>query len=71
MEKRGPPYKLWWLYFTSYDSYRLMASAFSDSLMASGGWKHPIEISKTAKGMIITLLPHVGTHMKVQNQKKV
>ena len=48
-----------------------MASAFSDSLMASGGWKHPPEISKTKKGITMKFLPHVGTHMEAQNQKQI
>ena len=47
-----------------------MASAFSDSLMASEGWKHPTEISKTTKGMTMRFLPLVGTHMKAENQKR-
>ena len=47
-----------------------MASAFSDSLMASGGWKHPPEISKTTKGMSMKFLPDVGTYMEAHNQKK-
>ena len=37
------------------DNKRLMACAFSDSLIASRGWKHPPEISKTTKGMTISL----------------
>ena len=47
-----------------------MASAFSGSLMASGGWKHP-EISKTTKAMTTKFLPLVGTHMEAQNQNKI
>ena len=50
-----------------------MASDFSDTLMASGGWgwKHPPEISKTTKGMSMKFLPDVGTHIEAQNQKNV
>ena len=37
-----------------------MASAFSDSLMASGGvWFHPPKISGTTKGMTMKFLPDV------------
>ena len=46
-----------------------MASAFSDSLMASGGWKYPPDISKTRNGITMKFLPHVGTKMKAQNKK--
>ena len=47
-----------------------MASAFSGSLMASGGgWKH--EISKTRNGMTMKFLPLVGTYTVKQNQKKI
>ena len=46
-----------------------MASAFSDSLMSSGGWKHPPEILKTTEGMIMKFVPDAGTHMEAQNQK--
>ena len=52
-------------------SYLLIASAFSDSSMASGRLKHPPEISKTAKGMAMKFLPDVGTHMEAQNQEKL
>ena len=38
-----------------------MASAFSDSLMASGGWKHPPWVK---------FVPDVGTHTEAQNQNK-
>ena len=48
-----------------------MASAFSDSLMTSGGWKHPSEISKTTKGMTMKFLPDVAIYMEAQNQKKL
>ena len=79
MEKRGPPYKLWWLYFTSYDSYRLMTSAFSDRLMASGGGgggggggcsTPSPEISGTTRGMTMKFLPDVVIHKEARNQKK-
>ena len=46
-----------------------MASAFSDSLIASGGWKQPPEISKTTKGMILKFLPDIGTHQEALNKK--
>ena len=46
-----------------------MASAFSDSLMASGGAGNtPTEISKTKIGMTMKFLPDVGTHKEAQNQ---
>ena len=47
-----------------------MASAFFDSLMASGGgWKHPPEISKTRNGMTMKFLPLVSTYMEeAQNE---
>ena len=49
-----------------------MASAFSDSLMASGGgWKHPPEISKTTKGMTMKFIPDGGTYKEAQNQKNI
>ena len=47
-----------------------MASAFSDSLMASWGWFHPPEISGTTKGMTMKLLPDVGVYKEARNQKK-
>ena len=47
-----------------------MASAFSDSLMASGGWWfHPPEISGTTKGMTMKFLPDVVGYKEAQNQK--
>ena len=48
---------------------RLMASAFSDSLMTSGMgmWIHPTEISKTTKGMTMKFLPDVGIYKEAQN----
>ena len=39
-----------------------MASAFSDTLMASGGWFHPPKISETTKGMTMKFLPDVGIY---------
>ena len=48
-----------------------MASAFSDSFMASGGgWFHPPNISETTKGMTIKFLPGVGIHKEARNQEK-
>ena len=47
-----------------------MASAFSDSLMASGGCFHPPDISGTTKGMTTKFLPDAGIYKEVQNQKK-
>ena len=50
-----------------------MASAFSDSLMASGdggGGSTPPKISGTTKGMTMKFLPDVGIHKEAQNQKK-
>ena len=47
-----------------------MASAFSDSLMASGGCFHPPEISGTTKGMTMTFLLDVGVYKEARNQKK-
>ena len=45
-----------------------MESAFSGSLMASGGgWKHPPEISKTRNGMTMKFLPLVDIYMESQN----
>ena len=49
---------------------RLMASAFSDSLMASGG-STPSENSGTTKGMAMKSLSDVGIHKKAQNQEKI
>ena len=47
-----------------------MASAFSDSVMAYGGWwKHPPEISKTKEGMTMKFLLPVGTYKEAQEQK--
>ena len=46
-----------------------MASAFSDSLIASGGWFHPPEISGTTKGMTMKFLPDVGVYKEARNQK--
>ena len=48
-----------------------MASAFSDSLMASGGgvWFHPPKISGTTKGMTMKFLPDVGVYKEARNQK--
>ena len=37
-----------------------MASAFLDSLMASGGDGNTPKISRTTKGMTMTFLPDVG-----------
>ena len=48
---------------------RLMASAFSDSLMASGGVETTPEILKTSIGMTMKIIPHVGTHMEAENKK--
>ena len=42
-----------------------MASAISDSLMASGGG----EISGTTKDMTMKYLPDVDIHKEAQNQK--
>ena len=47
-----------------------MASAFSDSLMASGRGVHPPEISGTTKGMTMKFLPDVGVYKEARNQKK-
>ena len=47
----------------------VIAVAFSDSLMASGRWKHPPVILKNTKGMTMKFLPYVGTHMETHNQK--
>ena len=47
-----------------------MASASSDSLMASGvGGSIPPEISGTTKGMTMKLLPDVGIHKDALNPK--
>ena len=46
-----------------------MASAFSDSLMASGGWFQPPKISGTTKGMTMKFLPDVSIHYEARNQK--
>ena len=46
-----------------------MASAFSDSLMASGG-DAPPEISGTTKGMTMKFLPDVGVYKEARNQKR-
>ena len=48
-----------------------LASAFSDSLMASWGLFHPpTKISGTTKGMTMKFLLDVGIHKETQNQKK-
>ena len=44
-----------------------MASAFSDSLMACGGWN----LSGTTKGMTIKFLPNVDIHNETQDQNKI
>ena len=49
-----------------------MASAFSDSLMASGGeggGSSPPKISGTIKGMTMKFLPDVGINKEARNQK--
>ena len=47
-----------------------MASAFSDSLMASGGVvPPPPKISGTTKGMTMKFLPDVGINKEARNQK--
>ena len=33
------------------------------------GWKHPLDISIAMNGMIMELLPHVGTHEEAQDKK--
>ena len=49
-----------------------MASAFSDSLMASwGGGSIPPNISGTTKGITMKFLPDVGFHKEARNQKKI
>ena len=47
-----------------------MASALSDSLMASGGWggSTPSEISGTTKGMTMKFLPDVGVYKESRNR---
>ena len=45
-----------------------MASAFSDNLMPSRGWKHPPKISKTTKAITMKFLPRVGNYKKAQNR---
>ena len=48
-----------------------MASAFTDSLMASGGGGNILpKILKTTKGMTMKFLPDIVTHIEAQNQKK-
>ena len=47
-----------------------MASAFSESLMASGGWFHPPKISGTTKVMTMKFLPDVSVYKEARNQKK-
>ena len=48
-----------------------MASAFSESLIASGGVvPPPPKISGTTKGMTMKFLPDVGIHYEARNQKK-
>ena len=49
----------------TFNEYVLMTSAFSDSLMASGG-----EISETTKGMTMKFLPDVGIDKQARNRKK-
>ena len=47
-----------------------MASAFSESLVASGGWNHPPpKISGTTKGMVMKFLPQVSIHKEAQIKK--
>ena len=49
-----------------------MASAFSDSLMASGGGvPPPPKISGTTKGMTMKFLPDVGIYNEARNKKKI
>ena len=48
-----------------------MASAFSDSLMASRGGPNPPKISGTTKGMTMKFLPDVGIHYEARSQKKI
>ena len=47
-----------------------MASAFSDSLMASGGWKRSLRSQETTKGTTLKCLPDIGKHKWAQNQNK-
>ena len=47
-----------------------MASASSDSLMASKGCFHPPKISGTTKGMNMNFLPDVGVYKEARNQIK-
>ena len=48
-----------------------MASAFSDSLIASGGGRNiPRKISGTTNGRTMKFLPDVGFYKEAQNQKK-
>ena len=48
-----------------------MASAFSDSLMASGGGfgSTPPEISGTTKGLTMKFLPDVSVYKEARNKK--
>ena len=48
-----------------------MAFAFSDRVMASGGWFHPPKISGTTKGMTMKTLPDADIHKEARNQKKI
>ena len=49
-----------------------MASAFSDSLMASGGVvPPPPKISGTTYRMTMKFLPDVGIDKETRNQKKI
>ena len=52
-----------------------MASAFSDSLTASGvGWKHPatrLRPQKLQKGVTMKIFLHVRIYLEAQNQKKI
>ena len=50
---------------------RLMESAFSDSLLASGGLVQPPEISGTTKGVTMKFLRDVGIHRETRNQKSL
>ena len=52
-------------------SYRLMSTAFSDSLMAFGCVETPSpKILKTTKGVTMKFLPDVGIHILALNQKQ-
>ena len=54
----------------NFHEYRLMASAFSDSLMTSkGGGNSPEKISETAIGMNIKFLSDVGIYQEAENKK--